>query len=213
VGPIPCPSYSGWARRWIPVGAAHGLINISAGPRKYENVWKSQRTHSYLSGSRPPHLRGVLGAGELERELEIIEAPWLVNGGHGASLRRHKGSHLDVLGEVVAPCRGRAQLVERRRETEGLAQADSAQPSSVKPRRGRKGGAIKAPWLLNGGHGASLRQHNGGGVRARGGRRTQAQSPQSLQRWVAESGESEWKRMGISASSARGLIYISATST
>jgi hypothetical protein len=39
---------------------------------------------------RPLQLSSVPQAGRQAREL--IEAPWLVNGGHGASLRHHNGT-------------------------------------------------------------------------------------------------------------------------
>eukprot|EP01047_Picozoa_sp_COSAG01_P035742 COSAG01_NODE_2760_length_7120_cov_49.854253_4_plen_129_part_00 len=59
----------------------------------------------------------------------MIEAPWLVNGGHGASLRRHKGTAPDSQSQPRRP-----RVRRRSRGNIGHPPSTPAQSSSTQPR-------------------------------------------------------------------------------
>eukprot|EP01047_Picozoa_sp_COSAG01_P010639 COSAG01_NODE_455_length_16792_cov_112.440424_7_plen_154_part_00 len=100
------------------------------------------------------------------RDCNIIGAPWLANGGHGASLnRQHNVSAQELRGELLQLTQRPALVIAQR-------------PARLRLRRRRRAGPcrlhhlptsenhrycnmIEAPWLVNGGHGASFRHHNG----------------------------------------------------
>jgi hypothetical protein len=112
-----------------------------------------------------------------------IEAPWLANGGHGASFRHHKGGQglaahpWACASSCPSPCprsppsssasssssscracpwpRPWPCCPRRRRRSRSRRPAPK---SAAACRRGHTGNSIEAPWLVNGGHGASLKQ-------------------------------------------------------
>jgi hypothetical protein len=128
---------------------------------------------SHRSRSPRPHPRR---RGSPTRPAAGIEAPWPVNGGHGTSLRHHNRS---LPRSPTRPAAGRrlgfgSSSPQRPAGTIGAHMFSSvprSRPASARaagPRRQRspqpRGAAsaipIEAPWLVNGGHGASLRHHN-----------------------------------------------------
>jgi hypothetical protein len=114
--------------------------------------------HAYMHACTP--LSGVVnrGHGFFGHLSSVIEAPWLVNGGHGASLRHHikddadqSSALMDLLGSIhLQP----ALLSD--------AEARATAPPSAHTTR-HHCNIIGAPWRVNGGHGASYRHHKGQG--------------------------------------------------
>jgi hypothetical protein len=78
------------------------------------------------------------------RYCNLIEALWLVNGGHGATLRHHISSYLvqqrvEELADVLLLLLPRTHLDRQITHHCHI---------------------IEAPWPVNGGHGASLNRHH-----------------------------------------------------
>jgi hypothetical protein len=154
-------------------------------------IWTMQgSTHSAAaSGSPPPpppgraplrratHSMSPLGQNGApilkvfaRQHCNIIEAPWLVNGGHGASFRQRDGDSptFPLMSSAV-----RIMMIQRRKRR-GISATASVRIMNYAARRPTHSASarvstrspgqlhcnmIEAPWLVNGGHGASLRHH------------------------------------------------------